>query len=303
MKSIILKKILELLKYFLIYYLSSKMITFAIPKLLFMQFRIPNYSTYVTLAELSKYEHMWSFFGRSEAYNIFIGLSEFLIGALILFKRTRLIALLISFGVCLNILILNIEFEIDFAIGHIIQDFVITLILLFEYRKDIYQFFIKLGGKITSVNDRKVSKFAKIFPVVFLILLSGGYFGFSLYIKSMYIGDPNIIGAYEIKNIEVSDSIINPQKGNIGKVPMLFIENNREFVIAVEDSIYKGAYIIKDDEINIGFKNDFPFGLEYMKGKIETNSISGKMNDAKENIKINLERIDGKENYLNDLYK
>lgn len=235
-------------------------------------------------------------------YNIFIGFSEFLIGALILFKRTRLIALLISFGVCLNILILNIEFDIIFAVSHIIQDFVITLLLLVEFRKDIYHYFIKLGGKIKGLEPRKVTKFAKIFPVVFLILLSSGYFGFSLYIKSMYIGNPNIIGAYEIKNLTINDSTFVPNKGNIGKYPMLFIENNFEFALAVEDTLYKGAYQLKNDSITFGFKEPTKIGLRYFQGKLDSTSMQGKVDNNK-NTKIDIKRISGKENYINDLYK
>lgn len=302
MKSKALKKILIVIQYLLIYYLSVKMITFAIPKLLFMQFRIPNYSSYVTLNELSKYQHMWSFFGRSEVYNIFIGSAEFLIGALVLFNRTRLIALLISFGTCLNILILNIEFDIIFATSHIILDFAITIILLISYRKDIYHYFIKLGGKINGIQKNKISKFSKIFPVAFLVLLSVGYFMFSLYIKSIYIGDPRTIGAYEIKQISLNDSSFVPRKGSIGKYPMLFLENNMEFALSVEDSLYKGAYIITDKKINIGLKNPTSFGLQYLKGDLDSLSISGEM-DEKTTLKILIKRINGKENYLNDLYK
>jgi len=130
MKQLTLRNVLNVLKYLLIYYLSAKMICFAIPKLLHMQFRVLHYESYLPLAEISKYQHMWSFFGRSYNYNIFIGLAEFLIGALVVFKRTRLIALLISLGVCANIIILNIEFEIFFALEHVLVDFAITLILL-----------------------------------------------------------------------------------------------------------------------------------------------------------------------------
>ncbi|WP_298420739.1 hypothetical protein [uncultured Kordia sp.] len=267
-----------------------------------MQFRIPNYSSYIYLAEMSKYQHMWSFFGRSENYNIFIGISEFLIGALVLFKRTRLIALLISLGVCLNILVLNIEFEIIFATSHIILDFAITLILLIGYRKDLYQFFIKLGGKLDSTSIKPKHKFAKIFPVVFLLVLSVGYFSFSLYIKSVYIGDPNVIGAYEIKQIQLKDSTFTPKKGKLGKLPMLFIENNNQIVLSVEDTLYIGAYLVEKENIHLGFEGATKFGLQTLKGTLDSISLTGQIND-KSSIDISLERIDGKKNYINDLYK
>ena len=145
------------MKYLFIYYLSAKMIVFAIPKLLFTQFRILHWESYVPLVELSKYQHMWSFFGRSYNYNLFIGSIEILIGALIVFKRTRLIALLVALGIFTNILILNIEFDIYFAIAHIFADWLIVILLLSNYYGDLYKFFVTLGGKFNhSIKLRKI---------------------------------------------------------------------------------------------------------------------------------------------------
>src|SRR5699024_9129071 len=109
------RKTLQGFRLLCIYYLSATMICFAISKFLYMQFRVLHWESYVPLVEVSKLQHMWSFFGRSYNYNLFIGIAEFLIGVLIVFKRTRLIALLLLFGLSLNILILNIEFDIYFA--------------------------------------------------------------------------------------------------------------------------------------------------------------------------------------------
>ncbi|WP_299678539.1 hypothetical protein [uncultured Dokdonia sp.] len=301
-KLITLKNIKTVLTYLVIYYLSVKMICFAIPKILFMQFRIPSYSAYVTLAEMSEYMHMWSFFGRSHNYNIFLGITEFLIGALILFKRTRLIALLISFGVCINILILNIEFKILFATYHILLDFTITIILLSGYRKDLYRFFIKLGGKRNGVILKSKKKVVTLFPCVFLILISVSYFSFSLYVKSTYIGDANIIGAYTIEKINIKDSIFKPSIGAIGKEPMIFLENNNQFILSTEDTLYVGAYKIDNKDIIITLNNSTRFGMKSFTGIMNANHLEGK-NDNGNPIHISYKRISGKKNYLNDLYR
>lgn len=302
MEKINLKKILELLKYLAIYALSSKMICFAIPKILFMQFRITHWQSYVPLAEISKYHHMWSFFGRSYNYNLFIGITEFLIGGLILFKRTRLIALLLALGLCTNILILNIEFNIHFAISHITLDLAITIILLSSYRNDLYKFFIKLGGKLDGSIIRPKSKFTKLFPYAFLIILSVCYFIFSLSIKSKYIVDENVIGAYKIKTIKVNDSVVELNKGNLGKNPMMFIEHNNQFVLSIEDTLYMGRYILDTQEITIYLDNPTKFGMTSLIGALEIDTIRGKI-DKERSIEMFYERIDGSKNYLNDLYK
>ena len=302
MKKITFKKIIELLKYLAIYALSAKMICFAIPKILFVQFRVLHWKSYIPLVEISQNQHMWSFFGRSYNYNLFIGIVEFLIGALILFKRTRLIALLLSLGLCINILILNIEFDVLFAISHITIDLVLTLILLFGFRKDLYHFFIKLGGKLDGITNHPKNKLSKIFPFAFLIILSVSYFIFSLYLKSKYIGDENVIGSYEIKSIKVNDSTIHLHKGSLGKKPMLFIEHNNQFVLSIEDTLYMGRYTLKDKAIDIYLDHATRFGMTTLSGSLKGDTIIGITNDEHA-IKMVSNRIDGSKDYLNDLYK
>jgi hypothetical protein len=77
MKNVSLKKIIRIAKYLAIFYLSIGMIALAIPKLLEMQFRVDHYQAFIPLAELPKSTHMWSFFGRSYVYNLFIGLTDY----------------------------------------------------------------------------------------------------------------------------------------------------------------------------------------------------------------------------------
>jgi hypothetical protein len=171
MKNITFKKIVTFAKYLAIFLLSIDMIALAIPKLLQMQFRMDHIYAFVPLAELPKPELMMAFFGRSYAYNIFIGLTELAIGILIIFKRTRLIGLLISLGVCLNIFIINIEFDLMFeVVRHITMTLSLTLLLLIEYRKDLYKFFIELGGKLNGKVIKAKSGVWKKLRIGYVIL-------------------------------------------------------------------------------------------------------------------------------------
>lgn len=304
MKNPNLTKALTVLKYLAIYYLSAKMICFAIPKFLFMQFRVLNWQSYVPLVELSKYQHMWSFFGRSYNYNLFIGITEFLIGVLIVFKRTRLIALLLALGLCINILILNIEFDIYFATSHVAEDLILTVLLLTGYHKDLYTFFIRFGGKFNDSMGITKGKFARFFPYGFVIVLSISYFIFSLYIKSKYTADEDIVGAYKIKKMKINDSIINLGKGKLTNDPMMFFEYNSQFVLSIEDTLYKGRFIVNDDRIRIYLDYPTGFKMKSMIGSIKNDNsiIIGKV-DEKRPFEIIYERIDGSKNYLNELYR
>lgn len=272
------------------------MIVFAVPKLLFTQFRILHWESYVPLVELSKYQHMWSFFGRSHNYNLFIGSIEVLIGVLIVFKRTRLIALLIALGIFTNILILNIEFDIYFAIAHIFQDWLIVIFLLSNYYGDLYKFFVTLGGKFNHSIKFEKNRFKRYFPYVFLltILISD----LTIVFNTKPTVNEKVVGAYKIESIKVNESVLDIDKGDIGKFPMMFIEHNHQFVLSINDTVYFGNYRLNKDSIKIYI--NYP-KMRSLDGLIKDSSLVGKTIDN-QFIHLNYKRIDGKKNYLNDLY-
>ncbi|WP_238388496.1 hypothetical protein [Christiangramia aestuarii] len=265
-----------------------------------MQFRILHYESFLPLAEISKYQHMWSFFGRSYNYNIFIGLIELLIGILIVFRRTRLMALLLSLGVCLNILILNLEFEVFFAVPHIILDFLLTLLLLAEYRKDIYQFFIANGGKFSNNLQKSKNGFIRILPFLYVIILTTGYALYAYNLKATV--NDNLTGSYSIENLKINGSAIELTTGKLGSEPMLFFEHNRQAVFSINDSIYFGAYTSKHENISMYFNPPLQ-EIKRIKGKIEKDNsiIKGIANDSI-SVRIEIERLSMEQDYLNNLY-
>ena len=180
-----IKRIWNLLRELAAYYLGAKLMAFGIPKLLAMQFRVPDEIWSTPLGELSPYWHMWSFFGRSYGYNAFIGIAEVLIGALLIFRKTRLAALVLASGLYLNLLALNFSFDLTFARGHTLFDMGLLLILLWPYRKRLVQFFFVEGGMpVAGAATRR--KALKLLPWLFVGLFGLGYFLFSLYIRHKY---------------------------------------------------------------------------------------------------------------------
>lgn len=266
-----------------------------------MQFRILHYESYLPLVEISKYQHMWSFFGRSYNYNIFIGLAEFLVGALVIFKRTRLIALLISLGVCVNITILNLEFDVDFAVQHVFLDLAITLVLLSWYSRDLYRFFIEMGGKFKRSSPIENFRSYKIYlPFLFVLILTVSYSIFAYRVRSTV--NDEVVGAYEIKKLLVDDEKLEIFGGKLGKRPMMFLEYNNQAVLSINDSLYFGSYHAADGKLRLGFKNPIVGGIKIANGSLAENSMTG-TTDEEVNFEIVYQRLDGEENYLNELYR
>ena len=301
MKNHLLKKVIKVAKYIAILLLSVDMIALAIPKLLHMQFRLDHYRTFIPLAELPKPELMMSFFGRSYAYNIFIGLTELTIGILIVFKRTRLIGLLISLGVCLNIFIINIEFDLGYGmISHVTMTLLLTIILLIEYHSDLYKFFVELGGKINKKAMKANDGIWKKLRIIYVIIFPIAYFTFSYYVISSF--DYEFIGSYEIKKARIGDSLVKFKKGKITSEPMLFFEKNDRVVLSVNDSIHYGWYEIEDEHLQMNFRKSTNHGLEYIDAQIKDYKfINGKINDSIL-LQIEIYRLPKERDYLNNLY-
>jgi hypothetical protein len=55
---------------------------------------------------------LWTFMGASAPYTIFAGLSEWLGGVLLLFRRTALLGALVSLGVLTNVVMLNLCYDV-----------------------------------------------------------------------------------------------------------------------------------------------------------------------------------------------
>ena len=294
------KKLVGILQVLLTYYLSAKYICFGIPKLLHMQFNILRHEAYTPLAQLTKYDHMWSFFGRSYNYNLFLGLIEILIGILVVFKRTRLIALLMLLGVSTNILILNIEFDIDFAIGHVAFDLMACLLLLLPFLPDLREFFLKQGGKMKLGQAENRSTLVRSIPLLFVSILTIGYFIFSVYIKNLYT--PPVQGTYVIEKIEINGIAEDISKGKIGTKPMFFFEYNGMLAISLNDSLTYGSINTVNDTIMTSFRT--PLFEDVIIARFENNEVIGTRyvngsSTDQESIRITLQRIDEKDNYLN----
>lgn len=249
-----IKTIGQIIKYLGIYFVSFVLILFAISKFLNAQFQIWNYTQYVPLKDLDLFSHAWSFFGRSYNYNFFIGLTEITAAILILFNRTRLIGLLLAAGIYTNVLIVDIEFNISDAILHATIEFIIVLLLLIPYLKDLKKFFWDMGGRLTNQPSANRKNLKLILPIIFIITTSTVA---TIFLKQAISSQDKIIGSYKISEFIVSGDTLTIGQGKYSKDPMLFFEFGNASVLSLNDSSYRGNYSIKADSVFINLYKDF----------------------------------------------
>jgi len=141
-------------------------------KLIKLQFYLPEPNTlYSPLGDLSKDIAYWSVIGSSHSYVVFMGLAEVIAGTMLLFTRTRFAGLLLALGIFVNVLMVNISFDIS------VKLFVITTLamvagLLADYPNQfryLFGFPVKEEVKVITANNSKNNWLHALIVSVFVV--------------------------------------------------------------------------------------------------------------------------------------
>jgi hypothetical protein len=158
------------------YCLGFTMLTYGIVKVFPSQFgTITSYRLYQQLGDMSPMGLLWTFMAHSTSYQFFAGLMECLGGALLLFRKTRLLGALISVGVMVNVFALNMCYDVPVKL----YSFLLVLMALYLTAPDFKQllnFFILQKPTTVppqyqpSFSDKKGYKIGRIVLKLALIL-------------------------------------------------------------------------------------------------------------------------------------
>lgn len=95
------------------FFLAVFMISYGAAKAIKSQFAFPGLDELLQpIGESSPMGLVWDFMGASTAYTMFTGIAEMLGGFLLAFRRTALLGALVSIGAMINVLMLNLCFDV-----------------------------------------------------------------------------------------------------------------------------------------------------------------------------------------------
>jgi hypothetical protein len=127
----------------------------------------------IPLAEASGFQLAWAFFGYSTAYILVIGLSQVIGAWLLLWDKTKLIGIAILIPVLLNIVVVDIFFEVSFGAMLIALSCLLLLLLVLALNQSTLQaIFALLWQKPVAkeIAARERVK-AAVFALVLLVLI------------------------------------------------------------------------------------------------------------------------------------
>lgn len=239
-------KIVHAIQMISVFYLSLIMLKYGFDKIFKAQFYLPEPNIlYTPLGMLDKDILFWSTMGTSHTYSIFMGLMEVIPALLLLYHKTRKLGLLLLSGVLLNVVFINLGFDISVKLYSLFL-LMLCVLLLIPVSKNLWNIFVlgKTGTLISTQNEKPViSSIGKIGLKIVLLLF---IFAETLYpyIESGQFNDDNvpknaIHGAYSVYKIT------NPtnEDNNLNlKIKRFFIHRDNYLIFQYNDDTMEDFY-------------------------------------------------------------
>jgi uncharacterized membrane protein YphA (DoxX/SURF4 family) len=283
------------------FYLGFTLCEYGITKIFHMQMTpLSFYKLTQPYGESSPASLAWNFIGHSKTYSAFTGWAEVISGVLLMFRRTTTIGAFISFFVLINVVALNLCYDIpvkSFSINLTLM----SLFLLAPALQNLINLFI-LHKPI--INERFGEVFHKplykktAMTVKYIFIL---YFGYStifqfIEIQKLY-GDkapkPRFYGIYDYASCTVNGDTIQPTLVDTIPWKQIMIEGAGYAVTkTVNDSIYGYYYTVDSLNSSLVFKSEADttkkniFKFDLQKDKLK---LSGIVN--KDSIVIQYKRV------------
>jgi uncharacterized membrane protein YphA (DoxX/SURF4 family) len=189
----------------------------------------------------------WSFMGYSAGFNYFMGITEYIVGLLLFFRRTSTLGNIIAVGVLTNILAFNYFFDDNVKL----LSTMLMIATLFLLSKDIHRliYFFFLGKSVTleeipfyQFKTGWKNKAVLVFKCVLIIyLLFFDLYHFSVRAKQFGYGvkKPPLYGIYDVKTFVRNKDTLKPLTTDTNRWNKLVISSipGKASVIFMNDSI------------------------------------------------------------------
>ncbi len=231
------------------YTLAFTMISYGFAKVFPLQFQPPGFQKLTEpYGDSSPMGVLWSFMGASLAYTIFGGICEVVGGALLLFRRTTTLGAMVSFGVLLNIALLNFCYDVPVKL----YSTNLVLMAAFLASRDLPRLlnFLVLN-RATEPADLSAPRFGRrwmhIGAVAFQVLFVGYFLygeissGWSSY-KETYLNPkrPPLYGLWDVESFTRNGQELPPLTTDTTRWKKVAIQYPGYFAIRAMDDSPKG---------------------------------------------------------------
>jgi hypothetical protein len=222
------------------YYVGYTMLEYGIIKILKSQFPFPGPAFLATpLGDLPAMRLLWMTMGLSTPYAAFIGCCEFLGGVLLFFRRTVLAGALLTFGVLLNVVLMNAFFGVHVLL-HSAHLLVLTGLLILPDARRLVS--VLLGGAAPARRWERPSMQPRLaralssgkLALVAGLLLSSVAYGHNAWHS---YGDaaprPPLYGVWDVERFTRNGQVVPVEAGDARRWSWLGIDSERRSSLAL----------------------------------------------------------------------
>jgi hypothetical protein len=161
-----------------------------------MQFRTPLSTAALPVSSQNGEALTWYYFGHSLVFGLLIAVIQLVGSGLLLFPKTRLAGIFLLLPVMLNIMLINIFYQMN--IGALTQSVILSVGLLYmmlQYRRQVMEWIFKTPDKISPAKKSKqwiIAGFVLLFTFLFVVRSAPAK------------AESSLFGAYEVKDMTVN---------------------------------------------------------------------------------------------------
>jgi hypothetical protein len=224
---------------------------YGIIKLFALQMGFPNSSLLATpLGDLLPMRLSWMFMGYSTPYQVFSGAMEVLAGILLLFRRTASFGTVVATGVFINVMMMNLSYDIPVKIFSIRLVVMCFFLLAHEYKRILSFFVFNRTAEACSIYSVQFTKkWARIARVVLKLIFIGVAVGWMFYstwdrykqLNAPQPQGPIARGIYNVETYVINKDTIPPLITDTIRWQDFILENGFGS-IKTTDSIFRKRY-------------------------------------------------------------
>ncbi|MDQ3112086.1 MAG: hypothetical protein M3R17_19560 [Bacteroidota bacterium] len=291
---------------FIRYYLAMQLLTYGFNKIFKWQFYLPEPNTlFTTIGSTPRDFLYWTSMGTSRAYVVFSGIIEIIPALLLLFRRTYIAGAVVALMVMINVLMINIGFNISVKLysGFLL---LLCIILLIPECKKLFKFFfagqpvaLKKWQPVYSTKT-KSRIYLIVKGLVVLLIISKSFF---IYLQTRNFNDdsaerPFLHGAYDVTLFVKNGDTLLPLTTDEVRWKRVFIHRRGYCIMQnMNDEMTSYMSFVNIPEKQLMFRNEDGNGfssLNYSEKNDSTLLINGTFFGDKLNLelrKIDLEKL------------
>lgn len=246
------------------YFLSYIMFLYGIQKIFVLQMPYPSLAQFYTpLGDFTPMRFTWMFMGYSAPYQFISGFLEALGAVLIIFRRTRLVGLLLLLGVLANVVMLNYFYGVPVKLFSSFL-LIITIFLLTEYAVRLRDFFFTdkaIEATPSPEMDSRTKDIVTGLNIAFLVFA---------------------IGYHSFRSLSYAQQSRNrPELEISGAFDVELFEHNGDTILLPTDTMRWNRIVISP-----GYREGSGYG-NILRGTSTLNSAGFRL-DSAQNVKVNL---------------